>query len=461
MRGGTEPGGTSVQMFGGSIVAIVGRPNVGKSTLFNRLVGKRIAIVEDTPGITRDRLYAEAEWVGKHFVVVDTGGFVMNEKDPLTMQVKGQAEVAISEADVIVFMVDAQEGLTPADHEVADVLRRTRKPVLLVANKVDNERLEREAMEFYTLGLGDIHAVSSLHGRGIAELLDAIVEKLPSQRSEEDFPEDAVRIAIVGRPNVGKSSLLNAILNEERAIVSEIPGTTRDAVDTYFEHGNDKIILIDTAGIRRAGKVQRSIEYYSVLRAVRAIERADVASVVIDASEGVTDGDKRVAGYSHEAGRAGVIVVNKWDLVKDVSTKEFGRMVRREMPFMNYAPIVFTSAVQGKGVGDVIDSAILAAQNHAMRLPTAELNRIITEACDARPYSSKGRELRVYYSTMPVVKPPTIVLFVNDPDIIHPTYRRYLENQLRKRYPYEGTPLRILARKAEHTHKQGTKAREP
>lgn len=440
---------TSMHESENPVVAIVGRPNVGKSTLFNRLAGRRIAIVEDTPGITRDRLYAVAEWVGRRFIVVDTGGFVVNEKDPLIAQVRSQAEVAISEADVIVFVVDAIEGVLPADVEIADVLRRTQKPVIVVANKADNQRLEREAADFFTLGLGEVMPISALHGRSIADLLDKIVAKLPEQPTEEAYPEEAIRIAIVGRPNVGKSSLLNAILQEDRAIVSEIPGTTRDAVDTFFVRDSEKIILIDTAGIRRAGKVQRSIEYYSVLRAVRAIERANVAMVVIDAFEGVTDGDKRVAGYSHEAGRGGVIVVNKWDLVSGLPKADFIRIVRREMAFMDYAPIVFTSAVRNVGTSDAVDAAITAAHNHAMRLPTSELNRIITDACDARPYSSKGRELRVYYCTMPVVRPPTIVLFVNDPEILHSSYVRYLENQVRKRYAYTGTPIRIIARKAE------------
>lgn len=433
------------------MVAIVGRPNVGKSTLFNRLVGKRIAIVEETPGITRDRLYAQSEWIGRGFTLIDTGGMVLNEKDPLVVQVRMQADIAISEADVILLVVDVTEGITAADLEVAEILRRAGKPVLLVVNKADNRKQEREAVEFYSLGLGEVYPISSLHGHGVAELLDKIVENLPPPGAEERLPEGAIKIAIVGRPNVGKSLMLNAILQEERAIVSEIPGTTRDVVDTFFEHDGQSIVLIDTAGIRRAGKIQRSIEYYSVLRAVRAIERADVALLIVDAAEGVTDGDKRVGGYAHDAGKAVVIVVNKWDLLKGQGppVREFAQGVREQMAFLSYAPIVFASAKERTGIPEVVESAVLAAQSHAMRLPTGEINRIIHDAVDHHPLSRKGKQLKVYYATMPAVKPPTIILFVNDPDMLHFSYRRYLENQLRKAYRYEGTPVRIFARRAE------------
>lgn len=444
------------------VVAIVGRPNVGKSTLFNRLVGRRVAIVEDTPGITRDRLYAEAEWIGREFTLVDTGGMILNDKDPLTAQVRTQAEVAMSEADVIVFLVDVTEGVCPSDIEVADLLRRTKKPVLLAVNKVENERQEREALEFYSLGLGEIYPVSAVQGYGVAELLDKVVENLPAIPQAESYPEDAVKIAIIGRPNVGKSSLLNAIVQEERAIVSDIPGTTRDAIDTYFEHEGQPIVLIDTAGIRRAGKIQRSVEYYMVLRAVRAVERADVTLLLIDASEGITDGDKRVGGFSHEAGRALVIVVNKWDMMKGtgVTMKEFAKIVRNDAPFLSYAPLVFASALHGTGVREILDSAIVAAQNHAMRLPTGEINRIIGDAIDAHPLTQRGKQFKVYYATMPAVKPPTVVLFANDPTLLHFSYERYLENQIRKHYPYEGTPIRIQARKAETRVRRAGKTRQ-
>ncbi len=433
------------------VVAIVGRPNVGKSTLFNRLVGKRIAIMEDVPRVTRDRLYAEGEWIGREFVLIDTGGMVLNEKDPLVVQVRAQANVAISEADVILLIVDVTEGVTAADFEVAEVLRRTKKPVLLVVNKVDNSKLEQDSVEFYALGLGDVYPVSSLHGRGVAELLDKVVEKLPPPGVGERLPEDAIKIAIVGRPNVGKSSVLNAVLQEERAIVSEVPGTTRDIVDTYFERDGQKIVLIDTAGIRRAGKVQHSVEYYAVLRAVRAIERADVVLLIIDAADGVTDGDKRVGGYAHEAGKAVVIVVNKWDLVKGKGPqiRAFAQAVREQMAFLSYAPIVFASAKESTGISEMVESAILAAQSHAMRLRTAEINRIVHDAVDHHPLVVKGKQFKVHYATMPTVKPPTVVLFVNNPAMLHFSYRRYLENQLRKVHPYEGTPIRMFARKAE------------
>jgi len=433
------------------VVAIVGRPNVGKSTLFNRLVGKRIAIVVDTPGITRDRIYATAQWIGREFVIIDTGGLTLNEKDPLTQQVQIQAEIAMAEADVIIFLLDVTEGVMSADIEVADVLRRARKPVIPAVNKVENARQEREAVEFYSLGLGEIYPISSTQGFGVAEMLDKVIESLPPAGAEEAYPEDAVKIAIVGRPNVGKSSILNAIVEEERAIVSEIPGTTRDAVDTYFEHEGQGVVLIDTAGIRRAGKIQRSVEYYSVLRAVRAIERADVAFIVMDAADGIADGDKRVGGLAHEAGRASVIVVNKWDLMKGrgVTMRRFAQSVRNEVPFLDYAPIAFASAKNRKGVREAVESAILAAQNHALRLPTGEINRVIQDAVDSHPLTHKGKQFKVYYSTMPAVKPPTVVLFVNDPSLLHFSYERYLGNQIRKHQSYEGTPIRIYARKAE------------
>ena len=437
-----------------SIVAIVGRPNVGKSTLFNRLVGRRIAIVEDTPGITRDRLYADAEWVGREFVVVDTGGMILDDKDPLIQQVRFQAEIAMEEADVIIFIVDVTEGATPADIEVADLLRKADKPVLLAVNKADNQRQEREAVEFYSLGLGDIFPISSIQGYGVADLLDKVVESLPENPWEDSYPEDAIRIAIIGRPNVGKSSTLNAIVKEERSIVSSIPGTTRDAIDTLFEHEGQSVVLIDTAGIRRAGKLQQSVEYYSVLRAVRGIERADVAMIITDASEGLADGDKRVGGLADEAGKASVIVVNKWDLVKGVQMHHYAMTIRNDAPFLAYSPIAFTSAKTGRGIHDALDTAIVCARNHAMRLPTGEINRIVQDAVDSHPLSQKGKQFKIYYATMPTVKPPTIVLFVNDPDMLHFSYERYLENQIRKIHPYTGTPIRIFARKAESRQDQ-------
>lgn len=441
------------------LVAIVGRPNVGKSTLFNRLVGKRIAIVEDTPGITRDRLYAPVEWRGRTFTVIDTGGIILNEQDPLKVQVRRQAEIAMDEADAILFVCDAVEGLTPADQELADLLRGSKAPVFLVVNKVDNLRQTQEAMEFYSLGMGPVYCLSAVHGHGLADLLDELVSILPETVDREEEDETA-RLAIIGRPNVGKSALMNAILGEDRVIVSPIPGTTRDAIDTPLERDGQKILLIDTAGIRRAGKVQGSVEYYTVLRAKTAIERCHVGITVIDACEGLTDGDKRVAGLAHEAGRASVLAINKWDLVDPGITQgkrpqrklilDFTKHIREEMPFLHYAPLVFCSAQHRFSVSEVIDTALSAAENHAHRIPTGELNRLMREAVDTHPHIERGRQLKIYYATMPRVQPPTVLLFVNDPDLLHFSYLRYLENRLRQSYPLEGTPIVIRARKAQN-----------
>ena len=421
---------------------------MGKSTLFNRVVGRRIAIVDDTAGITRDRIYAEADWNGREFVVIDTGGITVNDRDALRSEVTIQAQVAVDEADVVLFMVDVVDGITPGDEEVADRLRGTAKPVLVVVNKADNDARERDAAEFYQFGLGDVIPVSSLNGRSVADLLDAVVLKFADESGVEPYPEDAVRLAIIGRPNVGKSSLLNAILGEKRVIVSEIPGTTRDAIDTVFQRGDTTVVLIDTAGIRRAGKTQGTVEYYTVLRAVRAMERADVALVLIDANDGLCDGDKRVAGFAREAGRACVLVVNKWDLVEDVSMNDFAAEIRRQIPFVEYAPIVFTSALEGTGITHVMDTALDAANNHALRISTGELNRIFLDAVDKHPYVRKGKDLRIRYATMTDVKPPTIVVFVNDEKLVHFSYARYLENEIRKHYSYEGTPLKLVFRRA-------------
>lgn len=440
------------------IVAIVGRPNVGKSTLFNRLVGQRIAIVEDIPGITRDRLYADGEWNGRTYTLIDTGGIRMDEDDPMQAQIRIQAEVAMEEADVILFLVEAADGITPDDAELADLLRRTETPLFLVVNKSDNASRERDAAEFYSLGLGEVYAVAAISGRGVADLLDEIVKAFPPDTGGEEEDDDTVRVAIIGRPNVGKSSMLNAIMGEERAIVSPVAGTTRDAIDTPFEWEGQKMLLIDTAGIRRSGKVQGTVEYYSVLRAQRAIERCDVAVTVIDGEEGLRDGDKRVAGMAHEAGKAGVLVVNKWDLGKQVILEAnpgknpihaFTQILRDEMPFVSYAPIAFCSALRRTGIGAAMETMLSAAENHAMRVPTGELNRLIRDATDARPYGEKGRTLKVRYATMAAVKPPTIILFVNDPELLHFSYHRYLENQIRKRFAFEGTPIRLFARKAD------------
>lgn len=436
------------------VIAIVGRPNVGKSTLFNRLIGRRLAVVENTPGITRDRLYAEAEWRGNLFNLVDTGGVLLQHDDPLVEQIRLQAQIAIAEADVILFMVDAMEGITPADEELADLLRATRKPILLIANKADNDRYWTDANEFYALGIGELMPVSSLHGTGIGDVLDRATELLPPA-SNEPIEEEVTRVAIVGRPNVGKSSLVNAITGEGRVIVSDIPGTTRDAIDTRVEWNGHPIILIDTAGLRRPGQTQGSIEYYMALRTKRAIERSDLALVVIDGREGITDGDKRAARYAAEMNKAMVWVVNKWDLVEPPDGKpkertplktEFAQVVRNDMPSASYAVVAYVSAKFAVGLDPMLDAAVEAADNYAFRISTGQLNRIIQEAAFERPPTFKGDPLKIYYATMPSTKPPTVVLFVNNPDRLHFSYRRYLENRIRKHFPLEGTPIRIEAK---------------
>jgi GTP-binding protein len=423
----------------------VGRPNVGKSTLFNRLIGERKAIVEDTPGITRDRVYGVCDWGGREFTVVDTGGLGMRADDAYGAAVEDQAELAMEEADLILFLVDARDGLTAADLDVAEAFRRAGRPVLLVGNKADNERRELETHEFAQLGLGEVYPASAQGGRGVADLLDEIVQQLPSAEEQAE-DEDRVRVAIVGRPNVGKSSLLNAILGTPRAIVSPEAGTTRDALDVPFEFGEHRFTLVDTAGIRRPGKVQGSIEYYMVLRAERAIERAEVAILVIDAASGVMDGDKRVGGLSRDAGKGCVIFVNKWDLVKGRTPREFAKSIRSELPFLEYAPVVFGSALEKRGVAELLDTCAEVANNHAHRVPTGELNRVVHEAVERRPYTRRGRDFKVYYATMAAVKPPTIVLFVNDPKLVHISYLRYLENQLRAAFGFQGTPVRLFTR---------------
>ncbi len=428
------------------IVAIVGRPNVGKSTLFNRLVGERKAIVEDTPGITRDRLYGEAEWRGRPFLVVDTGGLGMESDDPYGRTIQEQADLAMEEADLILFLVDSRHGLTAADLDVAETFRRAGRPLLLVANKSDSERWEAETPEFHQLGLGEVYPVSAQGGRGVADLLDEVIRFFPPDSPAPEEEDDSIRVAIIGRPNVGKSSLLNAILGEPRAIVSPEAGTSRDAVDVPFSFGEHRFTLVDTAGIRRPGKVQRSVEYYMVLRAERALERADVGVVVIDAAFGVSDGDKRVAGLTRDGGRGAVLFVNKWDLVAGRTPREFGKVVREQMPFLDSAPIVFGSALEGRGLPELLESCAEVASNHALRVSTGELNRVVHEAVERRPYTRRGRQFKVYYATMAAVKPPSIVLFVNDPRATHLSYLRYLENQLRAAFGFLGTPIRLMLR---------------
>ncbi len=434
-------------------VAIVGRPNVGKSTFFNRLLGYRSAIVEDVPGITRDRISAEAEWCGVVFNLIDTGGILMSASDPLMDQIRIQANMAMSEADVILFMVDAVDGMTAADQELADALRGSKTPVIIAVNKTDNLKREVESAEFYSLGFNDLFTISCVHGHGVADILDRVVELLP--KSDGEVAEDEnIKLSIVGRPNVGKSSLVNALLGEQRLIVSDIAGTTRDAIDTRLKWNDQEITLIDTAGIRRAGKVQGSVEYYSVLRAQRAISRCDVAVLVVDGSAGVTEGDKRVGGIIVEEGRACIVVVNKWDLTDNPKSrtlmKDYTAIFRKEVPFLSFAPLVFASALERSGIKHVITTALDAAEMHAHRIPTGLLNRVVKEASEVKPYSRKGKSLRIYYATMASVKPPTIVLFVNDAEICHFSYLRYLENAIRRHVAFEGTPIRIVVKEASY-----------
>ena len=446
------------------IVALVGRPNVGKSTLFNRIVGQRRAIVEDLPGTTRDRLYGDAEWNGVPFTVVDTGGLEIIESrkkrkpqdqpTPLSTasigfieEIREQAEIAIAEADAIVMLVDVLEGVMPADEDVAEVLRRTDKPVLVAANKVDNKARQQAAFEFYSLGLGDVYPISSLHGLGIGDLLDDLVAAFPIIEELEE--PDALKIALVGRPNVGKSSLLNKLLGEERAIVSEIPGTTRDATDTYLTWEGQPVLLIDTAGIRRRGRIERGIEKYSVLRAMKAISRADVVLLLLDAQDLVTAQDAHVAGYILEEMRSIIVVVNKWDLIeKDTYTMDaYTKQVRADLKFLDYVPVLYISALTGQRVHKILPLASQIYQERRVRIPTGELNRLVEDATIRHsPPHKAGKRLKFLYATQASVDPPTFVFFVNDKRLVHFSYVRYLENQLRRRYSFLGTPLKLVFR---------------
>jgi len=440
------------------LVALVGRPNVGKSTLFNRLIEQPVAIVEDTPGTTRDRIYADAEWGGTTFTFVDTGGLLPDSPGDLAASVREQVTIAIDEADAVVFLVDVTEGPTARDVEIAGLLRRSSKPVLLAANKSDNQTRRQDAMEFYELGLGEPLPVSALHGTGTGDLLQALLKVVPSDTWDQ--PVEGTRVAIVGRPNVGKSSLLNAVLGRQRMIVSEKPGTTRDAVDSVVEWKGETVILVDTAGIRRRGRVAPGIERYSVIRALRAIQRADVALLLLDAVEGVTEQDAHIAGYVLEEGKGLVIVMNKWDLVdKDTHTlQQYTSDIREALKFVAYAPVVFVSAVTGQRVSNLMDVALAVQAGRSLRIATGELNRVVGEATTKHaPPSKKGKRLRIYYATQVAVAPPTFVFFVNDPDLVHFTYRRYMENQLRDAFGFEGSPLRMTfrSRAREASHRVG------
>lgn len=434
------------------VVAIVGRPNVGKSTFFNYICGKRISIVEGTPGVTRDRIYAEAEWRNRKFTLIDTGGIEANTKDEILQQMRRQAEVAVDMADVIVFLVDVKGGVTASDNEIAAMLRKSEKPVIVAVNKVDNiGDPPVEIYEFYNLAMGDVIAVSSIHGLGMGDLLDEVFKYFPEEKDEE-YEEDVIKVAVIGKPNSGKSSLINRIMGEERVIVSDIPGTTRDAVDTYYEVDDDKYVLIDTAGIRRQSKINEKIEKYSTLRSWNAIERADVCVIMIDAQDGVTEQDTKIAGYAHEQGKASIIVVNKWDLVeKETGTlEEYRQKVIGKLAFMQYAPILFISVKTGQRVNKLFELVKFVNDQACLRISTGMLNDLLNEATAmVQPPSDKGKRLKLYYATQSAVKPPTFVIFVNKIDLFHYSYERYIENQLRRSYGFEGTPIRFIHRERE------------
>ena len=431
------------------IVAVVGRPNVGKSTLFNALAGQRISIVKDTPGITRDRIYADVSWLDKQFTLIDTGGIEPDSKDVILSQMREQAQIAIDTADVILFMVDVKQGLVDADSKVADMLRRSHKPVILVVNKVDSfEKYMADVYEFYNLGIGEPYPISAANRMGIGELLDEVVSHFEDfEFSEEE--EDTTRVAIVGKPNVGKSSLINKLLGENRLIVSDIAGTTRDAVDTPVTHNGQEYVFIDTAGLRRKNKIKEELERYMIVRAVGAVDRADVVILLIDAGEGVTEQDAKIAGIAHERGKAVIIAVNKWDSVeKDNKTvNEYSARIRDVLSYMPYAEITFISALTGQRLPKLYDMIDMVSANHAMRVSTGVLNEIMSEAVALQqPPSDKGKRLRLYYITQVSVKPPTFVIFVNDKELMHFSYTRYIENQIREAFGFRGTPLKFIIR---------------
>ncbi len=435
------------------LVAIVGRPNVGKSTFFNKMSGKRIAIVEDTPGVTRDRVYADCEWLKYKFTLIDTGGIDPTSEDPLLKQMRRQAEIAIETCDVILFFVDGKQGMTADDEMVADLLRRSGKPVILVVNKIDNIRMMDGIYDFYQLGIGDPIGISSVNLLNLGDLLDEVVKFFPDPDELEE-EEDAISVAFVGKPNVGKSSLVNRILGEERVMVSDIAGTTRDAIDTRFQMGDDEFIIIDTAGIRRKRAIEyQSLERFSVVRALAAIDRCNVAVLVIDATQGVSEQDSKIAGYIDEQGKAAIIVINKWDAVeKETGTLEkYTKEVREKLKFMEYAPVVFISALTGQRVDRILKMVKEVYEQSARRVTTGLLNDILSDAQSAlQPPATSGRRLRIYYATQQSVMPPTFILFINDKTLMHFSYERYLENQFRKAFGFEGTPLRFILRERDN-----------
>ena len=431
------------------IVAVVGRPNVGKSTLFNKLAGERISIVQDTPGVTRDRIYADIDWLDKKFTLIDTGGMEPDTEDIILRQILFQAQAAIDTADVIIFVCDVKQGVTDADMQVANILRRTKKPVILVVNKVDSvARDTMDIYEFYSLGIGDPIPISAANMLGLGDLLDKVCSYF-DKNTGYDEDDDKIRVAIIGKPNVGKSSLVNKILGEDRLIVSNIPGTTRDAVDTEIEIDGDKYVFIDTAGMRRKSKIKEEIERYSIIRAVTAVERADVVVLVIDAAEGITDQDTKIAGIAHERGKAAVVAVNKWDSIEkdDKTMNKYLKDIDRELAYMPYAPKVFISALTGQRIGRLIELIKTAYENHSLRISTGLLNDVLIEATAIQePPNDKGKQLKLYYITQAAVKPPTFVIFVNDRQLMHFSYRRFIENRLRDAFGFVGTPIRFVIR---------------
>lgn len=436
--------------MGKPIVAIVGRPNVGKSTLFNIFANSRISIVEDTPGVTRDRLYADTEWLDNEFMMVDTGGIEIMNTDKIAVSIRQQAQIAIAEADVILFVCDARAGITHEDAEVAKMLRQSKKPIVLAINKADSPKQEMEIFEFYNLGIGEPIPVSAANHLGLGDLLDAVVEKFPETSAYgEDGNEDEIKVALIGRPNVGKSSIFNTLVGEERSIVSDVAGTTRDAIDTPVIREGQKFLFIDTAGMRRKARIDEPIEKYSIIRSLRAVDRSDVVLMVIDAIDGVTEQDKKIAGYAHEAGKGIVLVVNKWDLYdKDnTSTLRYTENLRRELVFMQYAPVVFVSAMTKRRIHRLPEVIHYVAEQNAMRISTSVLNQVVEDAIAINPPpTEKGQRLKILYATQVKIKPPTFVIFVNEPEIMHFSYQRYLENKLREAFGFEGTPLQMIIR---------------
>ena len=436
------------------LIAVVGRPNVGKSTLFNKLVGQRLSIVEDTPGVTRDRIYAQGEWLDKHFMLVDTGGIEPKTEDIIMAKVRSQAELAIEKADVIIFVTDLRAGVTSADAEIASMLLKSSKPIVLCVNKCDTVgEMPMEFYEFYNLGLGDPVAVSSVHGHGTGDLLDRVFEHIDFE-SDEEYGEDCIKVAVIGKPNVGKSSLINRVSGQERMIVSDIAGTTRDAVDTLVENNFGKYVFIDTAGIRRKSKVDEDVEKYSVLRAYMAVDRADVCIIMIDATVGFTEQDSKVAGYAHEQGKACVVAVNKWDAIEkdDKTMQEFRKQLEIDFSFMPYAPFVFISAKTGLRIDRMYELIKYVNEQNSMRISTGKLNDILAEATSrVQPPSDKGKRLKIYYMTQASTKPPTFVVFVNNKELFHFSYQRYLENQIREVFGLEGTPIKMLVRERDKT----------